>query len=292
MVSTTDFFYPLVDDPYAQGEIACANVLSDLYAMGITHCDHMLMILGVSLNMSPEEQEVSTREMIRGFNDKANEAGTAITGGQSVFNEYPIIGGVANVVLDDKAIIYPKNARVGDVLVLTKALGSRVAVNAYKWYKTNNKHWQKAKDLISVEDLQRAYDICCGEMTSLNKSAAELMVKYKAHGGTDITGFGILGHTKNLAEAQEQAVDLRLDTLPIVYKMLSIHDKIINYKLTQGFTAETSGGVLMIVPSDKVDQLLRDFKEMENREAWIVGEVVKGNKQAYIRKDFKTIEVN
>ena len=291
-MSTTDFFYPLVDDPYTQGEIACANVLSDLYAMGITRCDHMLMILGVCLDMTPEEQEISTREMIRGFNNKAAEAKTIITGGQSVFNDFPIIGGVANTVLKDEEIIYPRNAREGDVLVLTKALGSRVIVNAYKWYKSNDEHWKKAKDLISVKDLERAYDICCGEMTSLNKTAAELMVKYKVHGGTDVTGFGILGHTKNLAEAQERPVDLVINTLPIIHRMLDIHDKVVNYKLTEGYAAETSGGILMIVPSDKVDQLLREFKEKENKEAWIIGEVVRGNKKAYIAKDFKTIEVS
>ncbi len=291
MVSTTDFFYPLVDDPYTQGEIACANVLSDLYAMGITKCDHMLMILGVCLNMSPEEQEISTREMMKGFNDKAREGDTIITGGQSVFNEYPMIGGVANVVLDDSDIIYPKHGKAGDVLVLTKALGSRVAVNLYKWLKSQNEHWQKAKKLISETDVQKAYDICCGEMTSLNKSAAELMVKYKAHGATDITGFGILGHTKNLAEAQEDQVDLRIHTLPVIYRMADMHDKVINYKLTEGYSAETSGGILMMVAPDKVDSLLKEFRQKENKDAWIIGEVVKGNRQAYIDPKYKILEV-
>eukprot|EP00826_Nyctotherus_ovalis_P050513 TRINITY_DN6191_c0_g1_i30.p1 TRINITY_DN6191_c0_g1~~TRINITY_DN6191_c0_g1_i30.p1 ORF type:complete len:141 (+),score=52.09 TRINITY_DN6191_c0_g1_i30:230-652(+) len=138
----------------------------------------------------------------------------------------------------------------------------------------------------------RAYDICCGEMTSLNKSAAELMAKYKVHGGTDVTGFGILGHARNLAEAQERDVDLRIHTLPVIHRMLRIHDKVVNYKLTEGFAAETSGGILMIVPSESVDQLLKDFKQMESKEAWIVGEVMKGEKKAYIEKDFKTIEVS
>eukprot|EP00826_Nyctotherus_ovalis_P050508 TRINITY_DN6191_c0_g1_i13.p2 TRINITY_DN6191_c0_g1~~TRINITY_DN6191_c0_g1_i13.p2 ORF type:complete len:147 (+),score=51.81 TRINITY_DN6191_c0_g1_i13:230-670(+) len=128
----------------------------------------------------------------------------------------------------------------------------------------------------------RAYDICCGEMTSLNKSAAELMAKYKVHGGTDVTGFGILGHARNLAEAQERDVDLRIHTLPVIHRMLRIHDKVVNYKLTEGFAAETSGGILMIVPSESVDQLLKDFKQMESKEAWIVGEVMKGEKKAYI----------
>lgn len=82
LISTIDFFYPLVEDPYMQGRIACCNVLSDLYAMGISRpVDHMLMVLGISLEMTEQEREPVTREMMRGFDDCANEAGTRVTGG-------------------------------------------------------------------------------------------------------------------------------------------------------------------------------------------------------------------
>jgi selenide, water dikinase len=131
LISTTDFFYPLVDDPYMQGRIACCNTVSDIYAMGIDRVDHMLMILGVSLKMAEKDREIVTREMIRGFNDAANDAGTLITGGQSVMNPWPIIGGVANVVCHDKEYIRPYTGKHGDVLVLTKPLGTQVAVNLY-----------------------------------------------------------------------------------------------------------------------------------------------------------------
>jgi selenide, water dikinase len=81
LISTTDFFYPLVEDPYLQGRIACANVVSDVYAMGIDRIDHMLMVLAISLKMSGAEREIVTKKMIAGFNDCASEAGTKITGG-------------------------------------------------------------------------------------------------------------------------------------------------------------------------------------------------------------------
>jgi len=82
LISTIDFFYPLVEDPYMQGRIACCNVLSDIYAMGVDRpVDHMLMVLGISLEMNDAEREVVTREMMRGFDDCAREAGTAVTGG-------------------------------------------------------------------------------------------------------------------------------------------------------------------------------------------------------------------
>lgn len=105
LISTTDFFYPLVEDPYIQGRVACANVLSDVYAMGIDRVDHMLMVLGISLDMKEDEREIVTREMIKGFNDCALEAETLITGGQSIMNPWPIIGGVANVVCHESEYV-------------------------------------------------------------------------------------------------------------------------------------------------------------------------------------------
>lgn len=129
LISTTDFFYPLVEDPYMQGRISCCNVLSDIYAMGIDRVDHMLMILGISLQMQESDREVVTREMMRGFNDCATEAKTRITGGQSIMNPWPMIGGVANVMCHQSEYIRPNHGRAGDKLVLTKPLGTQPAVN-------------------------------------------------------------------------------------------------------------------------------------------------------------------
>ena len=124
LISTTDFFYPLVEDPYMQGRISCCNVLSDIYAMGISRVDHMLMVLGISLSMQEGDREIVTREMMRGFNDCATEAGTKITGGQSIMNPWPIIGGVANVMCNESEFIRPNNGIDGDLIVLTKPLGT------------------------------------------------------------------------------------------------------------------------------------------------------------------------
>ena len=98
LVQTTDFFYPLVEDPYMQGKIACANVLSDLYAMGVTECDNMLMLLAVSTKMTEKERDVVMPLIMRGFKDCALEAGTTVTGGQTVMNPWCTIGGVATTI--------------------------------------------------------------------------------------------------------------------------------------------------------------------------------------------------
>jgi selenide,water dikinase len=128
LVQTTDFFYPLVDDPYMMGKIACANVLSDLYAMGVTECDNMLMLLGVSTKMTEKERDVVIPLIMRGFKDSALEAGTTVTGGQTVVNPWCTIGGVATTVCQPNEYIVPDNAVVGDVLVLTKPLGTQVRI--------------------------------------------------------------------------------------------------------------------------------------------------------------------
>jgi len=107
-----------------QGRIACCNVLSDLYAMGVDRVDHILMILGVSLMMNEDQREIVTREMIRGFNDCATEAETKITGGQSIMNPWPMIGGVANVMVLKDEYVRPNFGQPGDVIILTKPLGT------------------------------------------------------------------------------------------------------------------------------------------------------------------------
>lgn len=136
LISTIDFFYPLVENPYTQGRIACCNVLSDLYAMGVTEISTVLMVLGVCLEMSEEERAVSTSLMIEGFRDCAKEAGTLVTGGQSIMSPWPIIGGVGISALPNQEFKMPTHANPGDQLVLTKPLGTQIAVNAYQWLRT------------------------------------------------------------------------------------------------------------------------------------------------------------
>lgn len=128
-MSTCDFFYPLVDDPYNQGKIAACNVLSDLYAMGITDISTVLMILGVSTKMTEIEKNVTTTLMIQGFNEKCNEAKTSVTGGQTVYNPWVLIGGTAMAVVEESKVIMPNHAKEGDLLVLTKPLGAQIVVN-------------------------------------------------------------------------------------------------------------------------------------------------------------------
>lgn len=291
LIQTTDFFYPLIEDPYLMGKIACANVLSDLYAMGVTEIDNMLMLLSISSKMTEKERDLITPRMIQGFQDLANEAGTTVNGGQTVINPWIIIGGVATSICTTQEYISPDNAMVSDVLVLTKPLGTQVAVNAHQWIDSPER-WNKIKLVVNEEDVKKAYLRATSSMTRLNKTAAQLMHKYNAHAATDVTGFGLLGHAQNLAKYQKNDVTFVIHNLPIIAKMAAITKACGNmFGLIQGTSAETSGGLLVALPREQAAAYCKDIQNQEGFQAWIIGIVEKGNKTAKIIDKPRIIEV-
>jgi len=292
LAQTTDFFYPLVDDPYMQGRIACANVLSDLYAMGVVKCHNMLMLLAVSKEMKDTERDVVIPLMMRGFQDTAQEAGCLVTGGQTVLNPWVTIGGVASTVCSDGDIILPEAAEPGDVLLLTKALGTQVAVNAHQWMEEEGEKWNKIRTLTTKEEVKAAYRTTTLSMARLNLTGAKLMHKYQARAATDVTGFGILGHAKNLAENQVKPVNFIIHTLPIIRNMVKIANGVGNmFQLLQGYSAETSGGLLMAISKEGAQGFLKEIKELEDCEAWIIGSVKEGTRTAEIVEKPTLIEI-
>jgi selenide,water dikinase len=296
LISTTDYFYPLVDDPYLQGRIGASNVLSDLYAMGVVNCDNMLMILSVSSGMEDHQKDIVTKKMIQGFNDTAREAGTEVRGGQTVVNPWPIIGGVAMSCCTSDEYIHPTGGCIGDVVVLTKPLGTQVAVNLNEWIQDNSKYWTQVKDLLTVNDVSNAYQCSMKSMCRLNRNGAKLMQKYKAHGATDITGFGIVGHATNLATNQKNPVDIEIHTLPIIKNMVPVSNRMGFFNLVEGFSAETSGGLFIMLPSEEAAiSFCKEIEEIDGYPAWIVGKLVQAqdihNPKSYISQDVNIIDV-
>lgn len=293
LAQTTDFFYPLVDDPYLQGRIACANVLSDLYAMGVINCHNMLMLLAVSKDMTEKERDVVIPLMMQGFQDTAQEAGCLVTGGQTVLNPWVTVGGVASSVCGRDDIIMPESAKAGDVLLLTKALGTQVAVNAHQWLEEGGDKWNKVVSKgSSAEEVKSAYRAATLSMARLNLIGARLMHKYNAGSATDVTGFGILGHTQNLAGNQLNKVDMELHTLPIIKGMVGIARTMGNmFQLLQGYSAETSGGLLMSIPANEASNYIKEIKELEGEDAWIIGSVMDGTGTARIVDSPTILEV-
>lgn len=293
LVSTTDFFYPLVDSPYEQGRIGAANVLSDLYAAGVQEIRNGLMILGVSTRMTKEEQNISTTMMIQGFADAFKEAGSTVTGGQTVFNDVPIIGGTAIGLVRGENPYTPRNAKPGDVLVLTKPLASQILVNVNQYLKNRDEKWKtlsEDKKLITEEEVLEVYLDGVANMGRLNKNASKTMAKYGATSSTDVTGFGILGHAKNIAEIQIENVDYVIDCLPCYRGMAKLDNIVRNFNIKSGFTPETSGGLLISLPKENVVSFMKDMKKF-GEETWIVGSVVEGHRDARLGEKVEILDV-
>jgi selenide,water dikinase len=196
LVQTVDFFAPVVDDPFDWGQIAAANALSDVYAMGGRPLT-ALQILGWPRDRIPFEVAVSVQE---GGAEVMAKAGVTIVGGHSIDSPEPIYGFSVTGLVPTGAFISNAGARVGDVLVLTKPLGLGIITTAIK------------RDLCPPEVARRATSV----MVELNAAAAEAMVDAGAHAATDVTGFGLLGHLRELLVASGVGARLDLSSIPVL----------------------------------------------------------------------------
>ena len=324
-ISTTDFFFPLVDSPYLQGRIGAANVLSDLYAEGVGECDFVLMLLAACRDMTEDERTICTKEMVKGFNDACIEAGTLVSGGQTVLNPWPVIGGVATTICSEGEYVKSDGAQVGDVVVLTKPLGTQVAVNVHEWRVRQTSQWEELskRNIVSLEEAGDMMHAAVCSMSRLNRHAGKsaiclcitrlsffvfvfapltthsygikgsLMVKHHAHAGTDVTGFGILGHAQNLMDNQAAEVGMEIHTLPCIANTSKVEQSgVLDFRLLKGYSAETSGGLMICMKEEDAIAYCKELEGIDEEPAWIIGRVVEDpNRKASIVDDFKTIEV-
>ena len=188
LVQTVDFFPPIADDPYLFGQIATANALSDVYAMG-GEPKLCLNIMAVPKDMPPE----AVHDLLRGGYDKVYEAGALITGGHSILDDEPKYGLAVTGFVHPDRMLTNSGAKPGDALLFTKPIGIGVLTTAAK------------ADLTPPQAMERAHKL----MTTLNKAARDVMVQYRVHACTDVTGFGLLGH--GLEMAQGSGVELEID---------------------------------------------------------------------------------
>src|SRR5437763_8100642 len=196
LVLTTDFFTPIVDRPYDFGAVAAANALSDVYAMGGRPLT-ALSIVGFPDAALPVEV---LADILRGAADKAAEAGIAIVGGHTIKSDEPIFGLAVVGTIHPRKVLSNDKAQPGDVLILTKPLGLGIITTAAK----------NGEDKLGA--IAQAIQI----MTTLNRAAAETIVRIGAHALTDITGFGLLGHLRNIVAASKVSAQVFLDRVPIL----------------------------------------------------------------------------
>ena len=195
IVQTTDFFPPIVDDPFLFGQIAAANAISDVYAMG-GEPKLALNLMCVADSMDDH----TVREILRGGYAKAYEAGVIISGGHTIHGSEPIYGLAVTGFVDPAKVLTNSGAVPGDILILTKKLGVGILTTA-----------GKADIGLIGEDVMRRLE---AQMATLNKAARDVMVKYPVHGCTDVTGFSLMGHSYEMAQGSGCTLHIQTDRVP------------------------------------------------------------------------------
>jgi selenide,water dikinase len=258
LVQTVDFFTPIVDDPYDFGRIAAVNALSDVYAMGATP----LTALNICAFPTDDVDLGVLRRILEGGAAVARQAGVALLGGHTIKDAEPKYGWAVTGTVDPRRVVTNANARPGDVLVLTKPLGTGILTTALK------------RDRIDAQSLQPAVDA----MLTLNADAARAMLEVGARAATDITGFGLLGHACEMMEASGVGLEIEAGKVPLFGGVLDlIRAGVVpggtkdNARAHAAFTtfdpdvdpalrvalsdAQTSGGLLIAVAVENADAL-------------------------------------
>ena len=277
LVATTDFFTPVVDDAYDFGAIAAANALSDVYAMG----GKPFLALNIAA-LPPDLPTEVTTEILRGGAEIARKAGVVIAGGHTVQDKEPKYGLVVLGFVEPRHMLTKRGLQVGDILVLTKPLGFGTTTTALK------------REQALASDVAEAVEW----MKKLNKVASELALEFSLRGGTDVTGFSLLGHACEMAEASGVSIRFTYQDIPFISGARGYAAQFIfpggtyDNRLYFGsnvhfdpaldepsqlllFDAQTSGGLLLAVSADRLDQLLSRASQMD-QPMWVIGEVLQG----------------
>ncbi len=285
LVVTTDFFTPVVDEPYEFGAIAAANSLSDIYAMGAKPF-MALNIAAMPVDLDP----AIVAEIFRGGAEKVKEAGAVIAGGHSVQDKEPKYGLVALGMAEEKDLFTKDRARPGDILVLTKPLGTGVTTTALIRDKGAPEHEEEAVKW----------------MTLLNSAASDLASMVGVRAATDITGFGLIGHGIEMAEASGVRLQIDFERVPLFSGALEYANMgtfpagtLDNQKffgdraefvagITEAeqlllFDAQTSGGLLLAVPGERIDEM-SDRALGDELPYWRIGTVREGSGIEIVRE--------
>jgi len=278
LVQTADFFTPIVDDPFTFGQIAVANALSDVYAMGGTPLTALNLVAFPIQTLSSS----ILKEILRGGLSKMEEAGVALVGGHTIEDPEVKYGlAVTGIVHPDKILTNAK-AKAGDQLALTKPLGTGIIATALKG------------GMASEEAVQKMVD----SMTALNQKASERMKTFGAHACTDITGFGFIGHAMEMVLASQVGMVIESKAIPVFPEAMEyarlglipggarsnrdffscrvdVDREVPPLLMDLFYDPQTSGGLLISLPSDGAEKLVATLKREGHLHSCIVGEVVK-----------------
>jgi len=285
IITTTDFITPMVNDPYMFGQIAAANAISDVYAMGGRP------ITALNLVAFPVKKLASEvlHQIVAGALSKITEAGAVLAGGHSIEDDEPKFGLAVTGIVHPEKFWTNRGAKAKDVLILTKPVGSGVLFNA------NLKKW------VSIS----ALDECLATLATLNKIAAETLQGFEVHAATDITGFGLAGHAFEMAAASDVCLEINTGDIPIMREALDMYKK----GMTTGMNAsnrkmvaqhldfkkklpdwhqeivydpQTSGGLLVAVSESSAENALKALKDAGVQQARVIGNVTERRNSVYL----------
>lgn len=276
MIMTADYITPPVNDPYLFGQIAAANAISDVYAMGGKPVACLNLVSFPSNKLAPEV----LYQIVAGALSKITEAGAVLAGGHSVEDDEPKFGLAVSGIVHPNKIWTNQSAQPGDVLILTKPIGSGVLFNA------DLKKW------VSKE----AMKACLSILITLNRTAAEVMSDFDIHAVTDVTGFGLAGHSLEMAKASKVCVEISIKDLPVMDEALKMYQKgmttgvnAYNRQMVEQylwletdlppwheeivFDPQTSGGLLVAVTKTQGENLVNALHAKGVTSAEIIGKV-------------------
>ncbi len=288
IVQTIDFFPPVVNDPFIYGQIAAANALSDVYAMGGTP-KTALNLIGYPDDKDPELTWLP--DIIRGGEERCRAAGAVVLGGHTVRDSEIKFGYAVTGIIHPRRILTNASAQSGDKLVLTKALGTGFVTTA-------NKAGACPEEVLTA---------ACASMVQLNDIAKEAMLEAGAHSATDVTGFGLAGHSYEMAAGSQATLVIELARLPLlpgaerlahkpyitrasgtnaayVQPFLRIEGKPDPVRLEFFYDAQTSGGLLISVPAENAEELVENLRKRGVASACVIGEVLAKQEAALILK--------
>lgn len=285
MIQTVDFFTPVVDDPFLFGQIAAANSLSDVYAMGGDPA-LALNIIGFPNCLHPDIMA----EILKGGASKVLEAGATLAGGHSVEDDEPKYGLCVTGFVHPDKILKNYGAKAGDVLILTKPIGTGIINTALK------------AGMASEEAIKKAVEV----MKTLNKNAKEVFMGYPVNSCTDITGFGLVGHCVEMAESSNVTFEIDMDSVPIIaeaaeyaemglvpagtynnrryFEIKSEFDSIKEVYKDLIFDPQTSGGLLISVEEKYKDHITEELKNRLNVDYGVIGRVVEKQEKYVVVK--------
>jgi len=268
LVKNIDIFTPIIDEPEIAGEIAACNVTNDIFAMNVPEISGMLVFLAIS-NRTPLEVAEGILKGIKYFMEE--KVNSKIVGGHTIYSEWPLMGGEASGYIHKDAVIQKQGVKKGDKLVLTKPIGLQAIMASYRLLKD----FPEMLEHYSKEELQKSIDLAVKVMTTPNQNVVKTIHSYNdfsfVHALTDITGFGLAGHTAEML--QNSDLSAIIDIIPSIKFSKELSNEL-GYAFDDCYCHETAGGMLLAVDPAKAEEFTNALTS--NRISnWIVGSIEK-----------------